>query len=199
MLDRLLISRLRLTGRNVFLRLPQQSDFDEWAELRTKSRDFLEPWEPRWPDPPFSRREFARTVRRHTGDARSRTGFSFFILSSTGTLMGGLTLSNIRYGVCQNGELGYWMGKPFAGNGHMHDALETLCEFAFHQLRLHRIEAACIPGNERSERLLKKAGFEREGLLRSYLLIGGAWRDHHLYARLAPEDGGQKTSEGSGK
>ena len=52
-------------------------------------------------------------------------------------------------------------------------------------LRLHRIEAACIPDNLRSLRLLEKAGFQREGLLRSYLRINGVWQDHYLYALVA--------------
>ncbi|OXS99527.1 hypothetical protein B7H23_15435 [Notoacmeibacter marinus] len=193
MLNRLLQPPLRLKGREVTLRLPQPSDFSDWANLRIQSRAFLEPWEPAWPNPPFSRREFTKTVRRQIGEARAKKSYTFFILSPDETLMGGITLSNIRYGVCQNGEIGYWMGEPFAGKGYMHDAIDTLCEFGFGRLRLHRIQAACIPGNERSERLLKKAGFEREGLLRSYLLIGGAWRDHHLYARLSGEDGGLGT------
>ncbi|RLQ87465.1 N-acetyltransferase [Notoacmeibacter ruber] len=189
---------MRLRGRNVILRLPRRSDFDEWSELRTRSRAFLEPWEPVWPNPPISRREFAKTVRRQGQDARRKTGFSFFILSAHDELMGGITLSNVRYGVCQNGEIGYWMGEPFAGKGHMHDAIDTLCDFAFRDLNLHRVQAACIPGNERSERLLKKAGFEREGLLRSYLFIGGVWRDHHLYARLCGDDERSRASKGSG-
>lgn len=198
MLNRLRPSPTRLVGRKVMLRLPKADDFNEWANLRTRSRAFLEPWEPAWPDLPFSKREFRRTVRRHISEAQQKKAFSFFILSPEETLMGGITLSNIRYGVCQNGEIGYWMGEPFAGKGYMHDAIDTLCDFGFHQLRLHRIQAACIPGNERSERLLKKAGFEREGLLRSYLLIGGAWRDHHLYARLRGDSDRLGDNQGSG-
>ena len=53
--------------------------------------------------------------------------------------------------------------------------------------RLHRIEAACIPGNKRSIRVLEKAGFTREGLLRSYLKINGGWQDHYLYALIADD------------
>lgn len=188
MLKALLPQPLRLAGDRVILRLARQSDFDDWCDLRIKSRAFLEPWEPKWPDMPFSRLEFSRMVRRHNTEARAKSGYSFFICAQgADTLMGGITLSNIRYGVCQNAEIGYWMGEPFAGKGLMHEALDVLCDFAFGELNLHRVQAACIPGNTRSECLLKKAGFEREGLLRSYLLIGGAWRDHDLYARLAPD------------
>jgi ribosomal-protein-alanine N-acetyltransferase len=52
---------------------------------------------------------------------------------------------------------------------------------------LHRVEAACIPDNIRSIRVLEKAGFQREGLLRSYLRINGAWQDHYLYARIVDD------------
>ena len=64
----------------------------------------------------------------------------------------------------------------------MLEALRLVIPYAFETLRLHRIEAACIPDNARSVRVLEKAGFQREGLLRSYLRINGSWQDHYLYA-----------------
>ena len=67
----------------------------------------------------------------------------------------------------------------------MLEALALIVAHAFEALRLHRIEAACIPDNLRSLRLLEKAGFQREGLLRSYLRINGMWQDHYLYALVA--------------
>ena len=79
----------------------------------------------------------------------------------------------------------------------MQDAVRTLVAHAFGSMRLHRIEAACIPGNARSIRVLEKAGFEREGLLRSYLRIDGVWQDHYLYARIAG-DARNGTSETRG-
>ena len=56
--------------------------------------------------------------------------------------------------------------------------------YAFANLRLHRIEAACLPTNQRSIRLLEGAGFRREGLARAYLRINGVWQDHLLYGLL---------------
>ena len=94
-------------------------------------------------------------------------------------------MGNIRHGVAQTGHIGYWMGARFAGRGYMVEAARLVVDYAFTALRLHRIEAACIPGNERSIRVLEKAGFKREGLLRSYLRINGVWQDHHLYALIA--------------
>ncbi len=75
----------------------------------------------------------------------------------------------------------------------MQDAVRTLVVHAFETMRLHRIEAACIPGNVRSIRVLEKAGFEREGLLRSYLRINGVWQDHYIYARIAGDPGPAST------
>ncbi len=60
-------------------------------------------------------------------------------------------------------------------------ALRALLPFAFGGLGLHRVEAACIPTNVPSTRLLEKCGFVREGLARRYLCINGAWQDHYLY------------------
>jgi ribosomal-protein-alanine N-acetyltransferase len=99
-------------------------------------------------------------------------------------LVGGLTLANIRRGCAQAGSLGYWMGAPYARRGYMTAAVKAVIPFAFGTLKLHRIEAACIPTNVASVRLLEKNGFKREGFARQYLCIDGVWQDHFLYAKL---------------
>ncbi|MBB4348408.1 RimJ/RimL family protein N-acetyltransferase [Rhizobium cellulosilyticum] len=104
------------------------------------------------------------------------------------TLLGGLTIGYIRRGAAQSCMIGYWMGEKHAGQGHMLAALRVAIPYIYGGLQLHRIEAACIPDNWKSMRLLEKAGFEREGLLRKYLKINGEWRDHMMFSRL-PEDG----------
>ena len=73
---------------------------------------------------------------------------------------------------------------PFVVEGLMTGALHGLVPFAFGSLRLHRLEAACIPSNGASIRLLEKTGFAREGYAREYLCINGLWQDHLLFARL---------------
>jgi len=65
--------------------------------------------------------------------------------------------------------------------------VRALVPFAFGSLRLHRLEAACIPSNAASIRLLENAGFSREGYARQYLCINGLWQDHLLFARLASD------------
>ena len=172
-------------GERVALRMPQMSDFPEWAALRDQSRDFLKQWEPIWPVDDLTRGAFRRRLKRYAEDQRSDQAYSFFIFrKADNVLVGGITLANVRRGVAQAGSIGYWIGEPFAREGMMTDALATLIPFSFATLRLHRLEAACIPTNTASIRLLEKSGFEREGYARQYLCINGIWQDHLLYARI---------------
>jgi len=175
-----------ITGEGVTLRTPQMTDYAEWAALREASREFLKPWEPTWPADDLTRSAFRRRIRRYAEDLRTDQGYAFLIVRNTdGVLVGGLTLANIRRGVAQAASVGYWMGQPFIRRGHMTAAVRAVIPFALATLRLHRLEAACIPTNAASIRLLENTGFEREGYAKEYLCINGIWQDHLLYARLA--------------
>jgi ribosomal-protein-alanine N-acetyltransferase len=174
-----------IAGAGVTLRVPQGGDYAEWAALRESSRDFLVPWEPTWPADDLTRGAFRRRLKRYAEDLRNDLAYAFLIFrSEDNALVGGLTLANIRRGVAQAGSIGYWTGAPFARKGHMTAAMRALVPFCFGTLRLHRLEAACIPDNTASVRLLEKTGFQREGYARNYLCINGVWQDHLLYARL---------------
>ena len=174
-----------ISGEGIVLRAPQPADYAEWAELRGASRAFLVPWEPIWPADDLTRAAFRRRLRRYAEDQRNDLAYPFFLFrQQDNVLVGGLTLGNIRRGVAQAGTLGYWMGAAHARQGHMTAAVRALLAFAFATLRLHRVEAACIPANIPSVRLLEKTGFIREGYARQYLCINGVWQDHVLYARL---------------
>jgi ribosomal-protein-alanine N-acetyltransferase len=169
----------------VMLRTPQMSDYPTWAELRAQSRDFLMPWEPLWASDELSRASFRRRVRHYLRDLREDVGYALFVFATTtGDLVGGLTLCNVRRGVTQSCTLGYWVGARYAKQGYMTASVRAVIPFVFDQLELHRLEAACLPTNAASIGLLEKTGFKREGLARRYLRINGVWQDHLLYALL---------------
>jgi ribosomal-protein-alanine N-acetyltransferase len=177
-----------LRGDGIYLRPAVSGDFAAWVRLRSESREFLTPWEPLWPEDDLTRAAFRRRLRRQTDEMARDEAFSFLIFDAgADTLLGGLTLGGIRRGVAQSGTLGYWMGAPHAGKGRMTRAVAAAVRFGFATLRLHRIEAACLPENTASQTLLERNGFQREGLARGYLRINGAWRDHLLYALVEPE------------
>lgn len=177
-----------LPGHGLYLRYPRLEDFEAWAALRNESRTFLTPWEPTWPSDDLTRTAYRRRVRRYQRDIRDDQSYPFFAFrESDGALLGACTLSNVRRGVQQSCSLGYWMGEPHAGQGLMTEAVRALLPFVFETLRLHRLQAACLPNNEPSKRVLEKLGFVSEGLARRYLLIDGAWRDHLVFALLSDD------------
>jgi [ribosomal protein S5]-alanine N-acetyltransferase len=175
-----------LRGERLILRSPDTSNHEAWAELRLQSREFLTPWEPQWPANDLTRASFRSRVKRYLRDIADDAAYPFFIFTADGkTLLGAITLSNVRRGVAQMATLGYWIGAPYARQGHMTEAVRVILPFAFDHLQLHRVEAACLPTNQASIALLRRAGFGEEGLARRYLKINGEWRDHLLFARLS--------------
>jgi ribosomal-protein-alanine N-acetyltransferase len=179
---------LRLAGASVVLRPPERGDWQEWSDLRSESRDFLVPWEPSWTADALSRAAYRRRLARYAVDWRTDQGYSFFIYRLDGAqLVGGIGVSNVRRGVAEAASLGYWIGARFARQGFMTEALRLTLDFAFQTLKLHRVEAACLPTNVASRGLLGKLGFQEEGYARKYLLIDGKWQDHVLFAMLREE------------
>jgi ribosomal-protein-alanine N-acetyltransferase len=174
-----------ICGARVYLRPPTMQDYAAWAELRALSRQHLTPWEPQWARDELTRSAFRRRLRAAQRDARDDLGYSYLIFAETPMrLVGGLNISNVRRGIAQMASIGYWIGAPYAGRGLMTEAVRTVAPFAFSALRLHRLEAACLPANVPSMRVLEKAGFRPEGQARRYLKIDGRWQDHNLYALL---------------
>jgi [ribosomal protein S5]-alanine N-acetyltransferase len=178
----------------VWLRAPLMGDYAPWAELRAMSRDHLTPWEPIWQRDELSRSAFRRRVRHYQRESREDLGYAFLIFSDVGDqLIGGLTMSNVRRGVTQAAVVGYWLGKPYVCRGYMTEAVRAAVGFGFETLHLHRLEAATMPNNAPSIRVLERNGFRREGFARRLLKINGVWEDHVLHALLCDEHRGESS------
>ena len=184
----------RMETERLILRAPHRKDHEEWVRVREGSREHLERWEPSWSEHEFTPRSFRRRVRWYSEGAKTDTSYSFFVRLRDDTLIGGVTLDAVRRGTTQRAVLGYWLGKAFTGHGYMTEAVRAAVEYGFNKLDLHRIEAASIPENVSSIRVLERAGFEREGYMRSYIRIDGEWQDHLLFARLAPTTEAQRAA-----
>lgn len=158
--------------------------YEAWSSLRDQSRAFLTPWEPTWPPDDLGRGAFKRRVKRYRM-RDNQTGLSYFLVrKSDQTLVGGITVSRMLRGVAQSCSIGYWVGEPFTRQGYMSEAVTGLYREIFETMQFHRIEAACLPNNDASIKLLEKIGFQREGYARGYLKIDGRWQDHLLYSLL---------------
>lgn len=178
----------KITLPRLYLRPPRRADWADWAELRGESREFLVPWEPTWPDDALTKSAFRRRLARYAEDWSRDLGYSFFIFRRVDDMIvGGISIANVRRGVAQTCSFGYWMGKRYARNGYMTEAVHGACGFVFDQLSLHRVEAACLPSNEPSKGVLRQSGFRYEGLAKRYLKINGIWQDHMQFALLREE------------
>jgi ribosomal-protein-alanine N-acetyltransferase len=178
-------SETELQTERLVMRPPEMRDYEQWARLRRDSRAFLAPWEPEWSRDHLSNRSFRNRVLWAERAIRNGEAYPLFLFRlKDGQIIGGLTLSNIRRHPAQAGTLGYWVGEPYAMQGYMTEALTALREHAFSALDLSRLEAACLPDNIASRRLLERCGFQFEGTAQAYLQIDGRWRDHVLYAAL---------------
>jgi ribosomal-protein-alanine N-acetyltransferase len=184
--------KLSIETERMFLRPPLQSDFGDWAALRKKSVEFLEPWEPAWSIDHLSRKNFINRVYWSKKAIRDQTAIPVFMFQrSSGMLLGAITLDNIRRGPAQAGTLGYWIGEKYCRNGFMKEAIGALVHYSFYTLDLSRLEAACLPENVASRNVLEKSMFKYEGVAQSYLQINGRWRNHVLYACLRDDRRGK--------
>ncbi len=181
-----------LENHLIFLRPPRLRDYDQWSKLRSDSRAFLEPWEPTWSEDAISRNAYRDRTLRMAREWRADIAYGFHIYARKGLvsgsgkltteqLVGGINLNGIRRGVAQAANIGYWLGEPYARRGLMSAALSLVLPFAFHDLHLHRLEAACLGSNDASQRLLRKFGFQQIGMAHSCLKINGRWQDHMLF------------------
>jgi [ribosomal protein S5]-alanine N-acetyltransferase len=181
-----------LTGPRVELRPLKASDWEAWRDVRVRSREWLEPWEPLGepgtPDPvvdadAFKSRCGAWERQRHFDAAY---GFGIFVRKG-GAFIGEVSLGSVQRGPFQSANVGYWIDESAAGQGYMPEAVAVILQFAFEQLGLHRVEAAIVPRNARSRRVTEKLGMRDEGTSERFLQIRGVWEDHVRYALTSEE------------
>ena len=115
---------------------------------------------------------------------------AFKILSlETDLLMGCIALEPDRHrdGI-RSRELGYWMGKPYWGQGRVTEAAAALLDYGFSELDLELVSVCTSPANKRSQRVIEKLGFTFEGRRRRcYRVYDGSIRDSLYYSLLREE------------
>lgn len=120
--------------------------------------------------------------------ARCLTGPNVSLVArevASNKVVGVVNITEIVAGTFQSAYLGYYGMSNFSRTGLMSEALRAAICFAFGDLRLHRLEANIQPQNIASISLVRRLGFQKEGLSPRYLRIHGQWRDHERWALLA--------------
>ncbi|MFE3543461.1 GNAT family N-acetyltransferase [Nocardia sp. NPDC059177] len=173
---------LIVAGGQVTLRPVRFRDAAAWSRIRLRDRDHLERWEPTGRGSWEARNHASNWPSLWTSlKAEARRGAMIpLVIEVDGQFSGQLTIGNIVRGALRSAWIGYWVAKDLGGQGVATAALGLGLDHCFGPVGLHRVEATVRPENLASQAVLRNVGFREEGLLRRYLDVDGAWRDHML-------------------
>jgi ribosomal-protein-alanine N-acetyltransferase len=190
------VGPIRVAGGVVRLRPVRMRDAAQWSRIRLADRDHLQPWEPSGDADWQVRHSVASWPALCSGlRSEARKGRMLpFAIELDGRLCGQLTIGNVTHGALRSAWIGYWVASGATGGGVATGALALGLDHCFGPVMLHRVEATVRPENAASRAVLAKVGFRDEGLLRRYLEVDGAWRDHLLVAITLEEVYGSVTS-----
>ena len=164
----------------------QPSEVKAWQLLKyeMRNRDFFTPWVPSRTAEWFIEQAQQYRLQSEWQEQRDQRSYRFFFALHTDPerIIGDAGLSNIVRGAFHCAYLGYKIDEQMQGQGLMFEALTRVCEFAFRDLKLHRIEANIMPHNVKSIAVVERLGFKREGYSEKYLRINDRWEDHVRFA-----------------
>jgi ribosomal-protein-alanine N-acetyltransferase len=176
----------RVEGDRVVLRAPRATDVPEARRLLRRNAEHLRPWSPVPPagEDPSSLTEISKAILRQRREWKRGDSFIFYVTDrrSDDKIIGRVALTGITRGAFQNAYLGYFIDAEQQRRGLMTEAVVLATGFAFRDALLHRVQAAVMPNNDASLRVLEKVGFRREGVAERYLQIAGRWETHVLFA-----------------
>jgi len=176
----LLTARLRLVAADVQL-APALAAFHD------RNRAHLAPWDPPSSDDFYTEATQAQRLREAAAAFAVGLGHRYLMqpIGDTTRVIGSIHFSNIVRGAFQSCSLGYALDQAFEGQALMTEGLRcAIAEMFSPRVNLHRIQAAYRPENWRSAEVLKRLGFQDEGLAPDYLFIAGQWRVHRVAALL---------------
>jgi ribosomal-protein-alanine N-acetyltransferase len=181
----------RVETPRLVLRPPLATDVPEFRLLLRKNTDHLRPVSPlpRPGEDNTSLTELSNLIARQRREWQKDQGYSFVVTLKhpDRPIVGRVALNNVVRGAFQNAYLGYWIDASHQGRGLMTEAVRGVIGFAFESLRLHRVQIAIMPKNQKSLRVVERLGIRHEGQAKAYLAIGGAWEDHEIFAVVAGE------------
>lgn len=181
----------RLVTERLVLRPARSGDVAEMRRVLRKNHEHLKPWNPA-PAPgtdPTSITSVSKSILKQRRDWKQGTAFSFMVSKkeTPARFMGKIALNGVMRGAMWGAYLGYWIDGEEQSKGFVTEAIEAVMDFAFVAADLHRIQAAIMPQNPKSLRVIEKLGFRKEGYAERYLQIAGRWEDHLLFAKTREE------------
>lgn len=172
-----------MSSSHVFVRQLGIDDAESMLDVRQRNRAFLQPYEPTHHDLQFTLEGQRSVLSQSEKSFIDETAFAFAIrCAENGPIVGKITLSNVVRGALESCTVGYFVDQCLNGQGIATDALRMVLRFAFDHAKLHRVQAAVMPRNVASKRVVQKAGLQYEGQAAYYLKINGKWEDHDIFS-----------------
>lgn len=164
----------------LILRLPEPHEAEEVLRYYTDNSAHFAPTAPLHPPGADTVTHWRAHLEYALQQFRDDIGVRYFLYTrdAPSHVLGNISLSNIVRGAAQYCDIGYNLASGAQGHGLMTEAGHEVIRYAFTELGLHRISAAYLPQNRRSERLLERLGFTVEGYAHALLFIQGQWQDH---------------------
>lgn len=172
-----------LTGNKIFIRFFEDADAESLLDLHLRNGDLFQKYSPTFDDDFYTldsnRKYISSSIKQRVEDKN----YSFGIyLKDNGKLVGDVSLYHISRGALQRCLIGYSLDKQYNGRGYTTEAVSLTVEFAFNELKLHRVDAGVMLSNIGSMRVLEKVGFHKEGIEQKGVKINGEWEDHQIFA-----------------
>lgn len=173
----------------LLLKSPDEVTAKAVCDYYIKNRKFLEEFEPARDEEFFTEEHQQKLLNGQMKDWNENRSRCFYITTKENKtdIIGAINLNNIVMGVFCSCFLGYRLDYTHNNMGYMTEATNRIVQFAFEDLKLHRIEGNIIPRNKASIAVVEKCNFEYEGISRKYLKINGVWEDHVHYVKLNEE------------
>ncbi|MDP5275773.1 GNAT family N-acetyltransferase [Chengkuizengella axinellae] len=170
-----------LETERLILKVIDESYVEKVVDYWNKNKQFLNPWSPLVDDEFFT--AYFQSSKLKDDIQRMKEGLMFKVWmikkeDEKEEIIGSISLNNIVRGVFQSCHIGYQLSHNETNQGYMTEAVQRVIDYAFYDLKLHRIEANIMPINGASLKVVEKLGFESEGLAKKYLKINGKWEDH---------------------
>ncbi|HEX7474987.1 MAG TPA: GNAT family N-acetyltransferase, partial [Dehalococcoidales bacterium] len=151
-----------LTGSTIFIRFFENTDAESLLDLHLRNAELFQKYSPTFNDDYYTLDAKRKYISNSVKQREEGKQYSFGIyLKDNGKLVGDVSLFQISRGSLQRCLIGYSLDQQYSGRGYTTEAVSLAVEFAFNELKLHRVEAGVMLGNTGSMRVLEKVGFHR--------------------------------------
>ena len=172
---------------DIVVRTAEPTDGKLISDYFIASREHLKAWEPKRDEAFFTESGWTQRLIKLSELHKMGLGYYLLVLDATSNeMLGTISFSNLSRFPFHACNVGYSLAQTAQGRGAMTRGLKLAVNYMFTIQNMHRIMASYMPRNARSEAVLQRVGFEKEGFAKDYLLINGKWEDHNLTSLVNP-------------